>query len=171
MNSPMETSTSSRGERGGLFGRLCDMQERASARLQPFFLLALRILIGYALFLAGKGKLGNLEGVAQFFDGLGIPAAKLSAAAVGSIEMLGGLLLIAGLASRATSLLLTAVLGVALATAHSHEVAVALSEPGTLLGAPPTPYLISVVLIALAGPGRFSADHLIGVRLSRRGQP
>ena len=38
------------------------------------FLLVFRLYFGYQFFLTGKGKLGNIEGVTRFFDGLGIPA-------------------------------------------------------------------------------------------------
>jgi putative oxidoreductase len=151
----------------GLLGRVGDYHARLVAHAQPFFLLALRVLFGAALFLAGKGKLANLDGVAAFFADLGIPAARANVMMVGGIEMIGGLLLILGLASRAVSLALVAVLGVALATAHSAEIGVVLSEPGVFIAAAPVPYLIAVFIIVLAGPGKFAVDELIRKRLQK----
>ena len=148
----------------GCLGRVGDLHARVAAQAQPFFLLALRVLFGSALFLAGKGKLGNIDGVTAFFVDLGIPAARANVIMVGGIEMIGGLLLVLGVASRAVSLLLVGVLGVALATAHSAELGVVASEPGTFIAAAPVPYLVAVFVIVLAGPGKFAVDELIRKR-------
>jgi putative oxidoreductase len=148
-------------DRGALLERARELQARVTENARPLVLLGLRVLFGYALIRAGYGKLTNLEGVTQFFTGLGIPAPGASAALVGVAELGGGILLIAGLATRLAALALTGVLAVALFTAHTEELSVILSEPGTFIGAAPVPYLAALLVLAIFGAGSLSADHLI----------
>jgi putative oxidoreductase len=72
--------------------------------LQSPFLLVLRFYWGWSFFLAGKGKLFNHAQTTEFFASLNIPLPSLNAWMAATTECLGGLLLIAGLASRLTSI-------------------------------------------------------------------
>src|SRR5258708_18400985 len=69
-------------------------------------LLALRLYFFWQLFLAGKGKLSNIEQVSEFFASLHIPMPALNVYFIGSLECFGSLLLIIGLGSRLLSLLI-----------------------------------------------------------------
>lgn len=65
-----------------------------------------RIAMGLILFLAGWGKLtGGIADVVEGFRGMGIPLPGVAAPFVVILEIVGGLLLLAGLAARWVGLL------------------------------------------------------------------
>ena len=68
--------------------------------------LLLRLSIGFMFFSGAVGKLGDLGKFTEMFHGLGIPDAPVVAPAVAIIELIGGVALMLGLATRATSLVL-----------------------------------------------------------------
>jgi putative oxidoreductase len=76
-----------------------------------------RLSVGYVFAISGWGKLGNLEMVTKYFDSLGIPFASVQAPFVASVELVCGALLMIGLATRFSSLMLIATMAVALVTA------------------------------------------------------
>src|SRR6202008_239998 len=90
--------------------------------LQSPFLLGLRLYFFWQLFLTGQGKLSNIGKVSEFFASLGIPLPTLNAYFIGSLECFGGLLLIAGLASRPLALLIVISMTVAYLTANPEAV-------------------------------------------------
>jgi putative oxidoreductase len=77
-------------------------------------------------------------------------------------ECLGGLLLVAGLASRLTSIPLIVTMLVAYLTADSEAVRAIFSEPDKFTSAAPFLFLLASVIVLLFGPGAISLDHLIG---------
>src|SRR2546421_7161042 len=95
---------------------------RALSFLQCPFLAAIRIIWGYQFFLTGKGKLGSLDKVTEFFASLHIPMPHLNAIVAATTECVGGLLLILGLGARLVSLPLTIVMVVAYLTAHRPDI-------------------------------------------------
>ena len=122
-------------------------------------LLSLRIAVGVTFLLHGLDKLSDISGTEQFFASLAIPAAGLVAPLVAVTETVGGLLLIAGLATRLAGAALTVNMSVALATAHD-DLAFFVSEGGIELEA----LLAGASLaLALAGAGRFSLDGALGL--------
>ncbi len=68
--------------------------------------LFLRLSIGFMFFSGAVGKLGDLGKFTAMFNGLGIPGAPVVAPAVAIIELVGGLALMLGLATRAMCLVL-----------------------------------------------------------------
>lgn len=68
--------------------------------------LFLRLSIGFMFFSGAVGKLSDLGKFAAMFNGLGIPGAPVVAPAVAVIELVGGVALMIGLATRAVSLVL-----------------------------------------------------------------
>ena len=80
--------------------------------------LALRLYLAPIFILAGSNKLSNIEGVAYWFEGLGLPAPTLMAYLAGWTELLGGIALIIGLAVRWFAIPLMFTMIVAAATAH-----------------------------------------------------
>ena len=129
--------------------------------LQCVVLLAIRLYWGWQFFSAGKGKLMNLDRTTGFFESIDIPLPKLNAIMAGTTEMVGGLLLLVGLASRIISVPLTFVMLVAYATAHSDEMKAIFSEPDKFLAASPFQFLFACVLIFAFGPGKLSLDALL----------
>ncbi len=80
--------------------------------------LAIRLYLAPIFILAGMNKLSNAENVASYFDYLGIPAPELAVYVAGGTEVLGGILLIGGLAVRWIAIPLMFTMIVAAGTAH-----------------------------------------------------
>ena len=80
--------------------------------------LAFRIFLAPIFILAGIGKLSAIEGTAQYFGFLGIPAPTLMAYAAGLTELVGGILLIPGVAVRWIAVPLMFTMAVAAGAAH-----------------------------------------------------
>ncbi|HYE04579.1 MAG TPA: DoxX family protein [Planctomycetota bacterium] len=125
--------------------------------------LLTRLTIGQAFAQAGLGKLTNLEGVIEYFASLGIPLARVQAPTVATLEFVGGIALILGLATRAVAFLLAGTMAVALVTAHRSEFAAALrwSPEEGLTGIDPWMYGLALLWLMAAGPGRLSLDRAV----------
>ncbi len=80
--------------------------------------ISLRLLLAFIFIPAGWGKLMNIAGTTGFFGSLGIPLAGFFAVVVGLVELLGGIAVLIGLATRYASALLSIIMVVALLTAH-----------------------------------------------------
>ena len=80
--------------------------------------LALRIYLAPIFIMAGSNKLSNVENVAWWFGSIGIPAPELMVYLAGLTELVGGILLIAGLATRWIAVPLMVTMVVAAVTAH-----------------------------------------------------
>ena len=82
--------------------------------------LVVRVLAGIIMFAHGWQKLqGGPSGFGQALAGLGVPLPQLMAYVVTFVELIGGVLLIVGLLSRLTALLLTIDLVVAILLVRS----------------------------------------------------
>lgn len=133
---------------------------RVAAALAFLPPLLTRLAVGHAFFLTGRGKLGNPEGITEYFTGLGIPFPAANAAFVSRLEYYGGMLLVVGLLTRVVSVMLASTMVVALLTADRAEFLAALA--GTIDKAPvditPFAYLLLLLWLAIAGPGVASID-------------
>ena len=85
-----------------VYGRIADSLNKFDWLANLF----LRLSIGFMFFSGAVGKLGDLGKFTAMFNGLGIPGAPMVAPAVAIIELVGGVALMLGLATRAMSLLL-----------------------------------------------------------------
>lgn len=151
--------------------QLLHLAQSIFARVQPSLadavLLFTRVTIGWSFFLTGKGKLANLERTTGFFESLGIPAPGLHAAFVGGVEMIGGLLLVAGLMSRVTAVPLAGTMVVAYLTAHREE---AFASLDGFVGETPYAFLLATLVLLAFGPGRLALDHLLCKRACPAGK-
>jgi putative oxidoreductase len=138
----------------------------ATSFLQSLLLLIIRLYWGWAFFLAGKGKLMDLEKPAAYFHSLGIPLPYAQAILAGATECFGGLLLLVGFCSRLISIPLTILLAVAYLTADLDTVKMIFSNPDKFLTAEEFLFLFVVVLVLAFGPGKFSIDWLIKRRVA-----
>ncbi|SKB07363.1 putative oxidoreductase [Prosthecobacter debontii] len=135
--------------------------DQIAAYLPDPLLLGIRLYWGWQFFVTGKGKLMNLEATAGFFSDLGLPLPKLQALLAGSTECFGGLLLLAGLASRLTAVPLIFTMAVAYLTAHREVVVGIWEDSDAFVTAPPFLFLFAAVIVFVFGPGKFSADALL----------
>ena len=129
--------------------------------LRSPFLLIIRLYWGWEFFQTGKGKLMNLERTTNFFASLNIPAPKLNAIMAGSVECVGGLLLLVGLGGRIVPLPLIFTMIVAYATSEKEAIHALTSDPDKFVSAAPFLFLLAAVIIFIFGPGRLSLDALI----------
>jgi len=132
-----------------------------SSKLQSPFLLAVRLYWGWQFAQSGWGKLHRLDGVTEFFTSLNIPFPHANAIMVSNLEFFGGILLILGLASRLTGLVLTGNMLVAYITADRVALGSIFSDPGKFYAADPYTFLFASVLILVFGAGLFSVDTIL----------
>jgi putative oxidoreductase len=127
--------------------------------------LVARVTLGVLFVSTGWGKVHDLDKVANFFGDLGIPAPQLNAVMVSFVELVGGALLLVGLASRLAALPLIASMAVAIVTAQRDQV----SGLPDLFGLVEWTYLVLLLWVALSGPGKLSLDELLFSRRSAVG--
>jgi putative oxidoreductase len=129
--------------------------------------LVARVTLGVLFVSTGWGKVHSLDRVTGFFFELGIPAPAFHAHLVSYVELLGGALLIIGLCSRLAALPLVVSMGVAIVTAQREQ----LHGLPDLFGLVEWTYLVLLLWVALAGPGKVSLDHLLfGPARARQGR-
>jgi len=129
--------------------------------------LVARITLGVLFISTGWGKVHNLAKVTAYFAELGIPLPGIQAPMVSFIELIGGALLVIGLASRVAALPLMASMAVAILTAQRENV----HGLADLFGLVEWTYLALLLWVALAGPGKVSLDQLIFGRNRATAQP
>ena len=129
--------------------------------LQSPLLLIMRLYWGWQFFNTGKGKLMHLDKTTEFFASLNLPAPYLNAMMAGSVECIGGLLLLLGLGSRLITIPLTFTMIVAYLTAHREELMGVFSNPDGFIEAAPFLFMLTAVIVLAFGPGIFSVDALI----------
>lgn len=118
-------------------------------------LLLLRVALGTVFVMHGGQKLFvfGFEGVTGFMSSLGIPFPAASAVLVTAVELVGGLMLLAGAYTRAAAFLIAGNMAVAILTAHlanGYFLPSGFEFALTLM-------LVSVSVM-LAGPGAYSVD-------------
>jgi putative oxidoreductase len=119
-----------------IYERFCD----GGTSRQSLFAPAVRLYWRWQLAQTACGKLHHLAQIPEFFRSVGIPCPAFSAHFISGLEFLGGLLLIAGLASRLTS----------------------------FYGADPYTFLFASLLVLIFGAGFFSLDAAIAKRWRKR---
>ena len=140
-------------------------------------LLLLRLNMGFLFVGTGKGKVGNIDKVAHFFENLHIPMPRLNAIVVGWTELIGGALLIVGLATRLSAAALAMTMVVALATAIIPGIGPDLKEAGdtsasawffAFNGKDEWTYLLVLIAIVVLGPGKIAIDRIVEKRARQR---
>ena len=121
----------------------------------------MRVYFFWQLFLAGKGKLLNIERTAEFFGSLNIPMPLLNAYLAGATECFGGLLLVVGIGSRLVAISVAFTMIVAYVTADFEALTSIFSDPDKFVAAAPFPFLFIALLVLAFGPGALSLDALI----------
>jgi putative oxidoreductase len=132
--------------------------------LQSPFLLAVRLYWGWQFAQSGWGKLHHLEKITGFFISLNIPFPGANAHFISGLEFVGGILLILGLGSRLTGLLLFGNMLVAYWTADREALFAIFSDPGKFYVADPYTFLFASAMILIFGAGLFSVDGLLAKR-------
>ncbi len=121
--------------------------------------LSLRLAVGVVLAYHGWLKVGDVSGFAGFVDSLGIPAPDLMAYVVTYLELLGGIALIVGVATRYVAGLFVIEMVFTIALVKL-DVGLIASEGG--VGAELDLLILAIALsLVLTGAGRWSVDPLL----------
>lgn len=135
-------------------------------KLQSPLLLAIRLYWGWQFATDGWAKLHHVDRVGQYFASLNLPMPAQTALFVSVVELVGGILLAVGLATRLVSLVLFVNMTVAFWTAEKDAFLGVLSNPDKFQGADAYNYWFAALLILILGPGLFALDTPIAIRLS-----
>jgi putative oxidoreductase len=135
----------------------------AVSHLQSPLLLAIRLYWGFQFMQDGWGKLTHLGRVTEYFTSLHLPAPGMTAFMCGSVELFGGALFFAGVASRLVSLILFVNMTVAYLSVPDDRINFfhIFSNPSDFYGATPYTYWFAALLILILGPGWFAVDTLL----------
>ena len=106
---------------------------------------------------SGFGKVTDLPKLAAYFAELGIPAPAWSSAASATTELVCGVLLLLGLATRFAASALIVVMTIAILTARLREV----HTLGDFFYLPEPAYIVIFLWLLFAGAGRVSVDAWI----------
>lgn len=125
--------------------------------------LLTRLVVGFAFYDSGSGKLANPENTVNFFTDLGIPFPELNAAFVSRLEYYGGMLLLVGVLTRIVALLLSSTMIVALLTADRETFVGALTRSSEAGLSDVAPFVLGVLLswLVIRGAGAISVDALL----------
>jgi putative oxidoreductase len=115
-----------------------------------------RVTLGVLFMSTGWGKVHHLNKVTSFFTELGIPAPAFQATLVSYVELIGGGLLLIGLASEFAAVPLIVSMLVAIMTAKRHEI----HGLPDLFGLVEWTYLVLLIWVVLTGAGKVSLDYL-----------
>lgn len=152
--------------------------ERAASRptggsgiRQPWVLLALRLVVGFGFMAHGVAKWERgPEGFGRLLHQMGVPIPTVSAWAVTMVELLGGLAILLGVLVALASVPLIVTMLVAMFTVHlphgfSSVQTIGLTEAGPAFGPPGYEinlvYIAALLVLAVMGPGPFSANTLM----------
>jgi putative oxidoreductase len=128
-------------------------------------LLLARLVLGPMMFAHGAQKLfgwfggHGLAGTGGFFESLGFRPGRAFAAAAGVTEALSGILILLGFLGPMGPALLLSVMIVAAISVHWRHGIFATGNGIEV----PLLYATGAVTLALAGPGRFSVDAVLGL--------
>ena len=138
--------------------------------------MPLRLIIGFGFIYHGSPKIFSGQGHEMFvgmLQGIGVPAAGLTAWVVGIVELLGGLALIAGAFVSVAAALLIIDMLVALFTVHlpngfNFINITGMTEAGPQFGMPgyevPLLYLAGLLALFLRGASHMSVDEKLAAR-------
>jgi putative oxidoreductase len=150
--------------------RMHDGFVRAASSLQsPFLFLFVRLYWGWEFMEDGWGKLHNLAKVTEYFASLNLPAPGQTALFVSIIELVGGMLLVLGLFSRLTALVLTVNMLTAYVTGDREALLSVFTAPDKFSAAAPYMYLFASLVVLIFGPGKFALDTLLDRMIRKRG--
>lgn len=145
----------------------------AASYLQSPVLLLLRFTWGWQMAQSGWGHLTHVQKTVEAFEGWGVPLPHLSVYVSGLTELIGGTLLMLGLATRLISLPLVFNFIVAIVAASRSDIAGAFHKQGVLAGWDQIvndtafPMLILSLVMLAFGPGTVSIDCILGRTIGR----
>jgi len=135
--------------------------------------LLTRLVVGFAFYDSGSGKLENMANTVDFFTKLNLPFPELNAAFVARLEYYGGMLLLAGVLTRLVALLLSSTMIVALLTADRETFVGAFMRTSEVGLSDVAPFVLGVFLswLVIRGAGAISVDALLKRAIDKGADP
>lgn len=130
--------------------------------LQSVGLLFVRILLAYGFYEPAKNKFSDINGISEWFAGMGIPFPLLNAYLATYTEIFGVILLALGLFTRYISFMLIVLLCVAITTVHLAN-GFSSGDNGFEI---PLYYISFLVILMGFGAGKLSLDNIIKRKFS-----
>ncbi len=124
--------------------------------------LLFRLILSYGFYEPAMRKLGNIDGIAQWFGSMNYPFPTLNAYMATFIETAGFVLLFLGLGTRIISIPLMFVMIIAITTVHLAN-GFASGSNGFEI---PLYYFLMLFSLLITGPGKFSIDRIIKNKLN-----
>jgi putative oxidoreductase len=148
-----------------------DLLIGSGSHLQSFVLLALRLTWGWQLLESGYGHLTHIEKTVEAFKSWGVPLPMLNVYISGTTELIGGALLVLGLATRLIALPLVFNFIVAFLTASRATLVQIVTGPqrgdgyDAFINDSAFPMLILALVMLAFGPGLFSVDRILKYKI------
>lgn len=130
---------------------------KTTSNLQSLGLLLIRLILAYNFYATAIVKWEDIQSVADWFESLNIPMAKVNAYFVATIEMSSVVLFTIGLGTRLMSFLLIPTLSVAIYTVH-WENGFTASDNGYEI---PLYYLSMLFVLLGFGSGKVSLNYFL----------
>ncbi|MEZ5016748.1 MAG: DoxX family protein [Flavipsychrobacter sp.] len=125
--------------------------------MQSLALLFMRLILAYGFYKPATMKLNNIEGIASWFEDMGLPFPLLNAYMATGTEVLGFILLALGFGVRVIAIPLVIVMLVAIKTVHWGNGFDA-GDNGFEI---PLYYIAMLLVLIAQGAGKISLDHLL----------
>jgi putative oxidoreductase len=135
---------------------VCNTMKEKLEVLKDLPLLFMRLVLAYGFYKPAMMKWKDIDGIASWFDGMGLPFPTFNAYMATITETLGFVLLFFGFATRLISIPLIIVMLVAIVTVHGFDSFDA-GDNGFEI---PLYYMIMLFTLFVYGPGKISLQHL-----------
>jgi putative oxidoreductase len=132
-----------------------------ASSLRSPFLLAIRLYWGWQLFVAGSAHLADVPGMVERFTEWGVPFPVFNVYFSAITELVCGLLLAAGVASRLIAIPLIINFCVAYLTASRDVLLNIFNDPDAFVSDAAFLFLLASLIVFIFGPGAFSVDGIL----------
>lgn len=129
--------------------------------LKSPILLLCRIYWGWSFVLSGWEKLQDISQFAQILESKHFINPYFMANLAAYTELIGGLCLLFGFASRLAAIPLIITMLVAYFTVHTESIHMFFKNPSLFVKEAPFNFLLTTLLVFAFGPGRFSIDYML----------
>lgn len=129
--------------------------------LQSPILFLCRLYWGWLFAEAGWEKLNGISHFSQLLSTYHFPATNFLAHFVGSCELIGGICLLLGFASRLAAIPLIFIMFTAYSTIHVESLRAIFHTPSLFVSEAPFNFLLTSLLVLAFGPGCISLDYLM----------
>jgi putative oxidoreductase len=132
-----------------------------ASTLKSPFLLAVRLYWGWQMYVAGSAHLSDVPAMVERFQEWGVPFPLFNVYLSGFTEIVCGLLLLIGLASRLITIPLIVNFFVAYLTASREVLLNVFSDPDAFVSDAAFLFLLASLIVFIFGPGAFSVDAVL----------